>query len=277
VARPDLKTLVQTLIVFSFDFENAIFPRYLIAPALFGAVLLLAVVIVQSVRRHPADDSRQRFGVWLLVTLVLVPVIVLFLVSQWRPVYIIRGLLPAAVFYTMLAAWAVTQMPRAARYGLMAIWAVLAGATLASYYSYQDFPRGPFAQLDTTLRTQIQSSDGGLRSGDVIVHSNKLTFFPAHYYDRSLPQSFIRDTPGSGADTLAQPTQQALGLYATTLEAATSGARRVWLVMFQQAITEYQIAGREHPDLTWMDGHFSRAQVIVLGNLRVYVYERAGE
>ena len=62
VTRPDLKTLVQTLIVFSFDFENAIFPRGLIAPALFGAVLLLVVVIVQLVgalsqARHRAHED----------------------------------------------------------------------------------------------------------------------------------------------------------------------------------------------------------------------------
>jgi uncharacterized membrane protein len=270
VTRPDLKALVQTLIVFAFDFENAIFPPKLIVPSLFGAVLLLAVVIINVIRGQAANARRHRFGVWLLASLALVPVLTLFLISQWRPVYIIRGLLPAAIFYTILAAWAVAQMPRVARYGLLTILAALAIATLVGYYRYQDFPRGPFDQLDARLRTQM-------RPGDVIVHSNKLTFFPAHYYDGSLPQSFVRDAPGSGADTLAQPTQQALGLYATTLQAATFGAQRVWLVMFQQAITEYQIVGRRHPDLIWMDAHFSPAQVIVLGSLRVYVYERAGE
>ena len=276
VTRPDLKTLVQTLIVFSFDFENAIFPRGLIAPALFGAVLLLVVVIVQLVgalsqARHRAHEGAPaHFGVWLLATLAFAPVLMLFLVSQWRPVYVIRGLLPAATCYLLLAAWAVAQMPRVARYTLSAILAGLVIATMASYYGYQDFPRGPFAQLDAMLREKIEP-------GDVIVHDNKLSFFPAYYYDRSLPQSFVRDAPSSGEDTLAYPTQQALGLYATTLDAATSGARRVWLVMFEQAIAEYKAVGREHPDLSWMDARFRRAEVIALGNLRVYRYERAGE
>lgn len=276
VTRPDLKTLVQTLIVFSFDFENAIFPRGLIAPALFGAVLLLVVVIVQLVgalsqARHRAHEGAPaHFGVWLLATLAFAPVLMLFLVSQWRPVYVIRGLLPAATCYLLLAAWTVAQVPRVARYTLSAILAGLVIATLASYYSYQDFPRGPFAQLDAMLREKIEP-------GDVIVHANKLTFFPAHYYDQSLPQSFVRDAPGSGEDTLAYPTQQALGLYATTLDAATSGARRVWVVMYEQAIAEYKAVGREHPDLSWMDARFRRAEVIALGNLRVYRYERVGE
>jgi mannosyltransferase len=276
VTRPDLKTLVQTLIVFSFDFENAIFPRGLIAPALFGAVLLLVVVIVQLVRalsqaRHRAHEGAPaHFGVWLLATLAFAPLLMLFLVSQWRPVYVIRGLLPAAICYLILAAWAVTQMPRVARYTLSAILAGLVIATMASYYGYQDFPRGPFAQLDAMLHEKTEP-------GDVIIHDNKLSFFPAYYYDRSLPQSFVRDAPGSGEDTLAYPTQQALGLYATTLDAATSGARRVWVVMYEQAIAEYKAVGREHPDLSWMDARFRCVEVIALGNLRVYRYERAGE
>jgi hypothetical protein len=68
---------------------------------------------------------------------------------------------------------------------------------------------------------------------DVIVHSNKLTFFPTHYYDRTLPQSFIADEPGSRSDTLAYPTQQALGLFATPdVETAVQGHERVWFVIF---------------------------------------------
>ena len=60
--------------------------------------------------------------------------------------------------------------------------------------------------------------------GDVIVHSNKLTFLPTHYYDRSLPQDFVADEPGSPSDTLAYPTQQALGLFATSdIATATLG------------------------------------------------------
>jgi len=278
VARPDLRTLVQTLIVFSFDFENAILPRGLIAPALFGALLLLGIVTWRILLVTKAKSASSELEirnpkseipnpVWLLATLALAPVLMLFLISQWRPVYIIRGLLPAATYYLILAAWAVAQMPRAARYGLLAILAALVGATLASYYGYQDFPRGPFAQLDAMLREKVEP-------GDVIVHDNKLTFFPAHYYDRPLPQSFVRDAPGSGEDTLAYPTQQALRLYATTLDAATSGARRVWLVMFEQAIAEYQAAGREHPDLAWMDARWTRAQTFSVGDMGVILFVR---
>jgi hypothetical protein len=208
------------------------------------------------------DGPWPRFGVWLLATLALVPVLALFLISQWRPVYVIRGLLPAATCYLVLSAWAVTQMPRAARYGLLAILVVLVGATLASYYGYQDFPRGPFVQLDAVLRARMQP-------GDVIVHSNKLTYFPAHYYDQALPQVFLGDPPGSGSDTLAYPTQQALGLYATTLDAATSGAGRVWLVIFKQAIAEAQGV---HPHVAWLEAHGTRVETLAIGDMDVMLF-----
>lgn len=266
VTRPDFKALVQTLIVFSFDFENAIFPSGLIAPALFGVLLLLVVVIVQLFRYHAPRDHPVRFGAWLLATLAFAPVAALFLISQWRPVYVIRGLLPAAVCYLILAAWAVAQMPRVARYGLLAILVLLAGATLTSYYSYRDFPRGPFAQLAVALRDQ-------LRPGDVILHSNKLTFFPMYYYDRALPQEFLGDPPGSGSDTLAYPTQQALGFYSTTLDAATGKAQRVWLVIFRQAMIEVEGV---HPHVAWLEAHWTRAQAFSMGNMDVILFVPRG-
>lgn len=263
VTRPDFKTLVQTLIVFSFDFENAIFPARLTAPALFGAVLLLVVVIVQCARRQPPDEGRERFGVWLLATLALAPVAALFLISQWRPVYIIRGLLPAAACYFVLAAWAVTRMPRVARYALLAILAVLVVPVLVSYYRYDGFPRVP-TELTAMLQEQV-------KPGDVIVHSNKLTFFPAYVYNRTLPQVFIADPPGSGSDTLARPTQEALGLFPTDLEVATEGKSRVWLIIFRQAVAE---AGGAHPHLTWLDARFKNEQTFHFGDVAVVLFTR---
>ena len=262
VARPDFKTLVQTLIVFSFDFENAIVPRDLIVPVLFGAVLLLVFVIVQCMRRNPSK-VQGRFGVWLLATLSLVPVLGLFVFSQWRPVYIIRGLLPAAVCYLMLAAWAVAQMPRVARYALLVILAVLVVAVLASYYRYEGFPRVP-TELMAMLRERVEPDD-------VIVHSNKMTFFPAYVYDRALPQVFIGDPPGSGSDTLARPTQEALGVFPTDLEVATEAKSRVWLVIFRQAIEQAQ---GTPPDLAWLDARFSRKRTLTLQDVNVILFER---
>jgi hypothetical protein len=110
-----------------------------------------------------------------------------------------------------------------------------------------------------------------VKSGDVIVHSNKLTFFPAYVYNRTLPQVFIADPPGSGSDTLARPTQEALGLFPTDLEVATEGKSRVWLIIFRQAVAE---AGGAHPHLTWLDARFKNEQTFHFGDVAVVLFTR---
>jgi hypothetical protein len=111
--------------------------------------------------------------------------------------------------------------------------------------------------------------------GDAIVHSNKLTFLPTYYYDRSLAQEFIADEPGSPSDTLAYPTQQALGLFATAdIATATLGHERVWFVVFRRAIDEYRAAGyADHPQLAWLAEYYTLVSVMSFNDLDVYEYQ----
>jgi len=275
VARPGALTLVQTLIAFAFDFENAVFPRALLPLALFGALLALGVVVWQIVIRliHKGHRGTQRkisgplcpsWAISFLAVLAFAPVALMFVISQWVPVYIIRGLIPASICYAALVGWALAGMPRPARVAFGIPLGVLVAAILIAFYGYAGFPRGPYPALDAFLRAQI-------RPGDAVVHSNKLTFFPAHVYDRALPQVFLSDPPGSGSDTLAYPTQQALGLYATTLDNATLGAQRVWLVIFKQAIVEMEGA---HPHVAWLDARFERTRTFSFGDIDVMLFAR---
>jgi mannosyltransferase len=275
VERPGATTLVQTLIAFAFDFENAVFPRALLPFALFGALLVLVLVIWQYWRACSRRSISSAAGagalggasISLLAALAIAPVALVWLISQWRPVYIIRGLLPASIFYAALVGWALAVMQRPARVVFGIPLGVLAAVTMIAFYGYTGFPRGPFLALDAFLREQS-------RPGDVIVHSNKLTLFPAHVYDRALPQVFLGDPPGSGSDTLARPTQEALGLFPTDLESATANRSRVWLVIFGQAMTEMK---GTHSHVEWLDAHFARAQVFSFRDLNVMLFVRKGD
>lgn len=260
VERPGIVTLVQTLLAFSFDFENARMPALLLPAALFGALLALALIVWQLARRRQARGPAGWLGLLAFVSVALV-----FLISQWRAVYIIRGLLPAAILYTALIGWALASLPKPARLIFGTVLAGILAGALVSYYGYDGFPRGPYAALDAFLRAQAQPAD-------VIVHSNKLTFFPAHVYDRTLPQVFLADPAGAGSDTLALPTQQALGLFPTTLETATAGKERVWLVIFRQAIAE---AGGIQPHVEWLEQRYQLAQTWAFGDMDVMLFDRA--
>ena len=274
VQRPGLVTLVQTLLVFHFGYDNQSLQPWLLPPALFFSLLLPVMVTFQLIcwRRQP-EGRRQAspsFGDWLLICLALIPILLLFLISQVRSVYIIRALLPSALAYYALLGVVLfdRRLPVPIRWGLLGPAAVIVALSLFNHYTYIGFPRGPYDQMVGYLRSHALP-------GDAIVHSNKLTFFPTYIYDRNLPQSFIADEPGSPEDTLAYPTQQALGLYASAdLETATAGHDRVWLVLFDRAIDEYRAAGySDHPHRLWMAQHYTLVSVTRFGDLNVNEYE----
>jgi len=92
-----------------------------------------------------------------------------------------------------------------------------------------------------------------------------------YYYDRTLPQKFIADPIGSGSDTLALPTQEVLGLYAISdLQIATSGAKRVWFVIFDRAVDEYK--PNPHPHLEWMRTNYVLGQVKKIDDMTIYEF-----
>ena len=275
VPQPGMAQLIQTVLVFHVAYDNQAVPGWLVAPGLFFSVLTMVLAAMQ-LRRMPPSPAAERRGVRspvaLLVALSVAPVLIVFGISQLRPVYIIRALLPSALaYYGLLAAVLVGgRLPRALTWGVILPVTLIVTASLSNHYTYAYFPRPPFDEAAAFLRSQHAP-------GDTIVHSNKLTFFPTHYYARELPQAFIADTPASPSDTLAYPTQVALGLFATPdLEEATRGYERVWFVMLQRAVDEYRAAGHaDHPHRIWLEQHFHLVSVTTFNDLAVYEY-RAG-
>lgn len=266
VPRPGPAELVRTLMIFHF---NLPIPSWLLPMALFFSLAAPTLILYRALRGpQPAANERPA---WLLLTcLALLPPLLMFLISQWRSIYIERGVIMSAVAYYILAGRALTQT-RPVRWKYLAILgpvAMVAAISLGYDYTFDKFPRPPFPELVAYLRAEVQP-------GDVVIHSNKLSFLPAHYYDRTLPQDFIADPAGSGSDTLALPTQQALGLFATNLETAAAGHKRVWLVIFSRAIAEYQAAGADdHPHRSWLKAHYQQQWKEQFSDLMVYLYVR---
>lgn len=224
-------------------------PLWLLGLGLFVGVLLLALLSLRVGR------TRSRAG-WFLL-LCWGPILALLLASCWRPVYLERALLPSALFYLVAVGWLFVrgELPHALRVGLLALLMVAVASSLGLHYAYARFPRPPFERLVAFLQ-------GRLAAGEVVVHDNKLTFFPAYYYDQQrrgwpLPQTFCPDVPGTGADTLALPTQQALGLFATPIDQAVGeDVTGVWFVAFERAFREYQVLGFEDlPNRAWLRSH----------------------
>lgn len=235
-------------------------PFWLLGLALFLGLLLLILLALRI------GQSRSRAGWFLLLW--GAPPALLFLVSQWRPLYLERALLPSALMLLVALGWLLTRggLPRLLRLGLAALLAMATAGSLCCHYTYERFPRPPFAQLDAFLRAR-------LAPGEVIVHDNKLTFFPAFYYGPDLPQTFCPDLPGSGSDTLARPTQEALGLFATPIDQIVRGdVAGAWYIAFEQTWAEYQALGLpDAPNRAWLRAHCRQeGEVRTIADLEIY-------
>jgi hypothetical protein len=259
---PGVADILQMLVVFT---------TYLPAPApVFAAELFVTVAIpvfaVLSIVRWYRRGAPRELGV--LIAFVLVPPAILFALSYIiRPVFVPRGAIVSALAYYALIAALVARAPRTGQIAVGLIAAVIALTTLPFFYSaWDEWRRAPFAQADQFLRSQS-------RADDLILHDNKLSFFSMHYYDRALPQAFLADPPGSGNDTLAAGSEEALGLYPEALENSVRGRTRVWFVIFQTALDQAAQEGHPHGNLSRLDAAMGASSITPFGDLRIYLYE----
>lgn len=267
--KPGADRLVTTLLTYV---TNLPLQGVWLFVGLFAAVLVFAVAAWQTVQSAVQSrwDGSARRGVWL-AWMALSPVLALFVVSQWQPVYIERALLPSGAFFLGWLAWSLlsTKMPALVR-GFSSLALLLGMAIgLASHWQYQGFPYADFPHLGRLLQNRQQV-------GDTILHSNKLSAIPMIYYAPDLPQHYLPDPPGNGADTLARSTQRVLGYLAEeSILSATAQSNRVWFIIFKQAIEEYRQAGyTTHPDLEWLEQHFILKNRESYSDLQIFLYER---
>jgi uncharacterized membrane protein len=265
VERPDISKLFTLLIVY---ITNTPLPTGLVAGALAVVLIIVIIGFIQTIRY--SRQSQGKDGLWLLY-LAFAPPILLFLFSQWRPVYIERALLPSGAIFCIWLAWVITKtnLPKVAQYTLLGLLGISSVLGIYQHVTYHNFPYGPFRQLDLSLQERRQPQD-------VIVHSNKLSVLPAILFDRKLPQSFIGDPPGSRTDTLASATQQVLGIKSEAdIQSATSNAERVWYIIYQRSIEEYQVGEHStHPDVEYLGSNFNLKSEETWDGLRVLLYTK---
>ena len=265
--NPTPSRLVTTFLSFT---TNLPVPTALLPVALFVTFILLFLAGWQTFIASRLKLPHFKHGLWLCY-LTLSPIILMFLFSQWQPVFIERGLIASGVMFLVWLSWVITETnkPRLVQ-GLLVLM-ILLGFAIGFYQHifYNGFPYGPYSEIAQYLN--LHSS-----RGDVILHSNKLTMLPMVYYDRDLPQKYLMDPPGSGADTLARPTQDMLGLIAeASVEEGVGNATKVWFVIFNKAITEYHELGyKTHPQLAWLEDHFVLNDVENWGDISIYVFTR---
>ena len=263
LAPPGMEEVVRAFLLPVITFYEPA-PLWVLGLGLFTCLFLLALLVLR------AWQVRSRAG-WFLL-LCWVPVVSLMLVSQWRPLYLERALLPSALLYLVAVGWLLVRggLPRPLRLGLAILLTVSVAGSLGIHYTYARFPRPPFQDVVAYLEPRVGPADA-------VVHTNKLTYFPMHVYAPESGDVFLADSPGSPQDTLAYPTQEALGVFATpTIAEAVGEAQQVWLIYFLREVEEVQALGGEHPALSWLDEDFVEVECEGFGDLVVALYRREG-
>jgi uncharacterized membrane protein len=243
----------------------------LLVCALFLMVFFAVQVIFAFRRRRHVDHASLALVLWLFIA----PVVLMWLVSQWRAVYLERSLLPSALMLYLVLGWLFTRggLPRPIVGVLSAFGLVLVVVSLLTHYSWSQFPNSPFEPAAAAIRADLSV-------GDVVVHHSKLSALPMRVYDPALPQHYLLDAPGSSEDTLALPTQEAIRFLGDAcISAAANGAERVWFVVFPRALAQAESMGREDmlAPYRWLQQHYTLTSQQTFNDLDVLLFTRSAD
>lgn len=261
--QPGLREIFQTIITFH---TNLPLPEWFLPIAIFTSLLAITLVFYEI-----AKITKGNRVIHSLLAVTLLPAVLLFFASYlMRPLFVPRAIMFSSLTYYMLAGRVVGDTDNRVIASVLCLLIILPALIgLPAQYTYDSFPRSPF---------QVAADDLAviLNEGDVIIHDNKLSYFPMHFYQPGLPQEFIADPPGSHNDTFAPESQVAMGIFPVAdLDSAVGNVKHVWFVVFERAIEEYASIGQpDHPQLAWLLERFSMADVRTYNDLLIYEFTR---
>jgi uncharacterized membrane protein len=264
VDRPDISKFFTLILVY---ITNTPLPTALVAAALFIALVIVIVGFIQTIKETRTSSSKT--GLWLLY-LSFFPPLLLFVFSQWQPVYIERALLPSGAMFCLWLSWVIvnTHLPSPALYVFLGLLTVSAILGIYQHVTYRDVPYGPFLKLSAALRQRFNPED-------VIVHATKMTMLPMMIFDRTLAQKYIDDPAGSGQDTLADATQEVLDIHADkNISSAVKGAEQVWLIVFQRDIPALEANQDPQSSLQYLNAQYQLESAETWDGLRIFLYAK---
>jgi 4-amino-4-deoxy-L-arabinose transferase-like glycosyltransferase len=242
----------------------------LLLPGLLISVFCVVLAAFQTFRAFKQKIPGYKVGLWLAF-LSFAPPLLLWLFSQWRPVYLERALLPSHAIFCIWFAWALlhTMLPKIVRFVVIGLTLIGAALGIYEHLTYVGAPYAPYQAMTTSLAKRV-------KPGDLILYSTKISYLPALYFNQTLPQVFIIDEPGSKSDNLAPATRAVLHLNeAPDIRSATQGVSRLWFVIFQEEIDEYKLLGFSvHPQLQYLNDHYQLSTSESWDDLWIFQYSQ---
>lgn len=267
VERPGIEKVFTFLLLYlpHLPLQNS-----LLLLGLLFATLVIVLAVFQTILAKRNNIENSNSGVWLAY-LSFSPFILLWSISQFLPIYVERALLPSHLIFCVWLGWAFTQtkLPKLIQNVVFGLITIAACIGLYQNVFYNGFPYGPYKAINESIKSRLEA-------GDIVIHSSKLSYLPAFYFDQNIPQGYIADPVGSNVDTLSPSTQEILNLKSyENIEEATVDASKVWFVIYQTSIDEYTLAGRStHAHLEYLNTNFILLSIETFDDVRVYIYTR---
>ena len=263
VSKPLLSRFITLLITF----VSGLPIRVGWTMVLFAVAMLVLVFGGMGTVRILKSEEKSEISVGWFAYLAFVPPVLLWLVSQVRPVFIERALLASAVMFSVwvgsiIASQLTPGIEKSLLAGLMLLGAF---SGIAEHVEAAGFPYAPYQEIGQRLISELDGQEN-------IIHSNKISFLPMYYYFGDEVQTFVADEEGSAFDTLALPTQRVLGFSESpSLEAAIGERDAFYFLIFQAAIDELMEAGlEEHPHLAWLYENYEVDSMETVDDLLIY-------
>jgi uncharacterized membrane protein len=248
---------------------QAVLSLFSFLPMPISWVMVVAVLIFQTIALvlywtvKNADKNRL-----ILIGLIFLPGLFLFVISYlMRPVFVPRALISSSILFIVLVSDFVVKnwQKQIGKFVLISL-VISAGVGLPYFYQFESFPRSSFRSATQYLETKyVQEA--------LILHDNKLSFFPMYFYAPDLEQSYLADEPGSHNDTLALPSQEVMGLLAEKDINSINLNQDVYFIVFEKAIQEYESEGLSHPGLMRLKQDHQISEIKQFGDLFVYYFK----
>lgn len=232
---PGIAEVIQALILWH---SNLPLPGVWLWAAAIFSLEAIVLVVFETYRDRELKSGKHVFAMFTI----LPPLLLIVFSYLMRPVFVTRGFITSQLTYLAISGRVVTGKARG-RGLVTAAFTAAAVISLPFYYVFAEFPRSPYP--DAVNYLQKKMINGGL-----VVHDNKLSYFPMRYYGPVLDQVFLPDEPGSFNDTLAPESQEAMQIFPINdLQKAAGGRDQIDFVVFNRSLTEYAEANKPHPIL----------------------------
>lgn len=260
---PGVVEIFQSLILILGDMPV---PSVFLGIVLFCSLTMTIVCIILALR----SAFRSSFGLFAFLMSVVPPAALFILSYVFIPVFVPRAFLSAYIGIAILVGLGVLKARRVEQVLLGGCILLSSVLTLPFQIGVESFPRSPFRPAADFLQSEV-------RGRDIVLHDNKLSYFPFMIYAPDLNGRFLADPPGSANDTLAEGTMDALDISAfSDLSSAIQGSNRVFFVVFDRTMKEYQTQNG-HPLLAELSRISGKPVQRTFGDLQIMEFNLSQE